>query len=61
MSRLNALPILQPDDAELVAGRRWWRSLEELADAPEFHEYLHREFPENAPSGWQGPVATSCG
>ena len=30
------------------AGRRYWRSLEELADTPEFHEFLHREFPQQA-------------
>ncbi len=29
----------------------YWRSLEELAETPEFLEYLHREFPENA-SEW---------
>ncbi|MEO8495585.1 MAG: TAT-variant-translocated molybdopterin oxidoreductase [Planctomycetota bacterium] len=48
MSRIHALPILPPEKTEPLAGRRWWRSLEELADTPEFHEYLHREFPENA-------------
>ena len=26
-------------------GRLYWRSLGELADTPEFREYLHREFP----------------
>jgi molybdopterin-containing oxidoreductase family iron-sulfur binding subunit len=29
-------------------GRVYWRSLDELADTPEFQELLHREFPENA-------------
>jgi MoCo/4Fe-4S cofactor protein with predicted Tat translocation signal len=28
--------------------RRYWKSLEELADAPGFLEFLHREFPEQA-------------
>ena len=32
-------------------GRLFWRSLGELADTPEFREYLHREFPEQA-SEW---------
>jgi molybdopterin-containing oxidoreductase family iron-sulfur binding subunit len=32
-----------------------WRSLEALADTPEFQQYLHREFPENA-SEWIDPV-----
>jgi molybdopterin-containing oxidoreductase family iron-sulfur binding subunit len=31
-----------------VAGRRYWRSLDELADTPEFKEWLHREFPQGA-------------
>ncbi|MFB3904818.1 MAG: TAT-variant-translocated molybdopterin oxidoreductase [Acidobacteriota bacterium] len=29
-------------------GREYWRTLEELAEAPEFEEYLHREFPGQA-------------
>jgi molybdopterin-containing oxidoreductase family iron-sulfur binding subunit len=29
-------------------GRRYWRSLDELADSPEFTEWLHREFPQGA-------------
>ncbi len=28
-----------------VTGRRYWRSLDELADTPEFKDWLHREFP----------------
>ncbi|HUB87990.1 MAG TPA: TAT-variant-translocated molybdopterin oxidoreductase [Verrucomicrobiae bacterium] len=31
-----------------VTGRRYWRSLDELADMPEFKEWLHREFPQGA-------------
>src|SRR6185295_10337508 len=31
-----------------LKGRTYWRSLEELADTPEFNEYLHREFPSQA-------------
>ena len=31
-----------------LEGRTYWRSLEELADTPEFREYLHREFPAQA-------------
>ncbi len=30
------------------AGRRYWRSLDELADTPEFKDWLHREFPQGA-------------
>src|ERR1700734_58916 len=29
-------------------GKRYWRSLDELADTPEFKEWLHREFPAGA-------------
>jgi molybdopterin-containing oxidoreductase family iron-sulfur binding subunit len=29
-------------------GRTYWRSLDELADTPEFQDLLHREFPEQA-------------
>src|SRR5918994_876637 len=32
-------------------GRLYWRSLGELSDSPQFREYLHREFPEQA-SEW---------
>jgi MoCo/4Fe-4S cofactor protein with predicted Tat translocation signal len=31
-------------------GRTYWKSLEELAGAPQFLEFLHREFPEQASS-----------
>ncbi len=36
-------------------GKRAWRSLDEIAETPEFLELLHREFPENA-SEWSDPV-----
>ncbi len=31
-----------------VQGRTYWKSLEELSETPEFLEFLHREFPEQA-------------
>jgi molybdopterin-containing oxidoreductase family iron-sulfur binding subunit len=31
-----------------ASGRRYWRSLDELADQPEFKDWLHREFPVGA-------------
>ena len=31
-----------------LEGRAYWRSLDEVADTPEFQEYLHREFPAQA-------------
>ncbi len=36
-------------------GRKYWRSLESLAETPEFKEFLYREFPHNA-SEWLDPV-----
>src|SRR5690349_13173663 len=36
-------------------GPRYWRSLEALAETPEFQQFLHREFPANA-SEWLDPV-----
>jgi molybdopterin-containing oxidoreductase family iron-sulfur binding subunit len=35
-------------------GPQYWRSLESIAETPEFQEYLHREFPANA-SEWLDP------
>jgi molybdopterin-containing oxidoreductase family iron-sulfur binding subunit len=40
---------------EGTRGREYWRSLESLAETPEFKEFLHREFPQNA-SEWLDPV-----
>src|SRR5262245_37030941 len=40
---------------EATRGRQYWRSLESLAETPEFQEFLHREFPQNA-SEWLDPV-----
>ncbi len=31
-----------------ATGKRYWRSLDELADTPEFKDWLHREFPVGA-------------
>ena len=39
-----------------TTGRRYWRSLDELADTPEFKEWLHREFPQGA-SEFSDPVS----
>jgi molybdopterin-containing oxidoreductase family iron-sulfur binding subunit len=36
-------------------GRAYWRSLEAVAETPEFQQFLHREFPQNA-SEWLDPV-----
>jgi MoCo/4Fe-4S cofactor protein with predicted Tat translocation signal len=52
----------QPKDIEALRarlegtrGREYWRSLEALSETPEFKEFLHREFPQNA-SEWLDPV-----
>lgn len=41
------LPVLDATKvtAEAVGGKQYWRSLEELADSPEFDEFIHREYP----------------
>jgi MoCo/4Fe-4S cofactor protein with predicted Tat translocation signal len=50
--------ILDPQSSILsprLTGKRYWRSLEELAETEEFQELLHREFPERA-TEWSDPV-----
>ena len=36
-------------------GKSYWRSLEELADSPEFREFVEREYPQQAEE-WTDPV-----
>jgi molybdopterin-containing oxidoreductase family iron-sulfur binding subunit len=36
-------------------GKQYWRSLEELADTPEFREFVEREYPQHAEE-WNDPV-----
>lgn len=36
-------------------GKEYWRSLEEFADTDEFHEFIQREYPDNAEE-WNDPV-----
>src|SRR5215208_3757001 len=36
-------------------GKKYWRSLDELADTPEFREFVAHEFPQQA-EGWNDPV-----
>jgi molybdopterin-containing oxidoreductase family iron-sulfur binding subunit len=36
-------------------GKSYWRSLEELADAPEFREFVEREYPQHAEE-WDDPL-----
>jgi MoCo/4Fe-4S cofactor protein with predicted Tat translocation signal len=44
-----------PASRELT-GRRYWRSLDDLSDTPEFKDWLHREFPQGA-SEFEDPVS----
>ena len=36
------------NDTKIKPGKEYWRSLNQLADTPEFKDFLHREFPEGA-------------
>ncbi len=36
-------------------GKKYWRSLEEFADTPEFHEFIQREYPQHAEE-WDDPI-----
>ena len=48
--------ILALQDAEQPrGGKKYWRSLEELADTPQFREFVAREFPQQA-EGWNDPL-----
>ncbi len=42
-------------DQPVLAAKKYWRSLEELADAPEFREFVEREYPQHAEE-WDDPV-----
>ena len=47
----TARPLDLPEIRERLAdaqGPQFWRSLEEIAQTPEFEELLHREFPQQA-------------
>ena len=45
-----------PTCPEPESGRKYWRSLDELAEAPAFREWVEREFPQGA-SEWSDPVS----
>lgn len=47
----NSVPSFQPG-----SGRTYWRSLDELAETPEFRQWVEREFPQGA-SEWTDPVS----
>src|SRR5215208_2145770 len=43
------------DEETKRGGKKYWRSLEELADTPVFREFVAREFPQQAEE-WHSPV-----
>src|SRR5215208_4200965 len=48
--------ILALQDGEPArGGKKYWRSLEELADTPQFREFVAREFPQQAEE-WHDPI-----
>src|SRR6185503_11662229 len=48
--------ILSLQDADTKrSGKKYWRSLEELADTPQFREFVAREFPQQAEE-WNDPI-----
>src|SRR5215203_1314978 len=48
--------ILSLQDADKPRnGKKYWRSLEELADTPQFREFVAREFPQQAEE-WDDPI-----
>ena len=47
---------IPPTCPEPEFGRKYWRSLDQLADTPEFNQWLEREFPAGA-SEWTDPVS----
>src|SRR5215213_9114571 len=48
--------ILSLQDADAPrTGKKYWRSLEELADTPQFREFVAREFPQQAEE-WNDPI-----
>jgi MoCo/4Fe-4S cofactor protein with predicted Tat translocation signal len=52
----RSLPIYgAPPPTAVGTGKTYWRSLEELIDAPEFREFVQHEFPQQA-EGWDDPV-----
>ena len=55
MSAEGFVPLKDLTRRPASSGRsRYWKSLDELAESPQFLEFLHREFPEQA-SEWNDP------
>src|SRR5712691_6892447 len=53
---LSSMKTIPPTCPEPEFGRKYWRSLDQLAETPEFRQWVEREFPEGA-SEWRDPVS----
>ena len=60
MSSLIMKKIFQHPPKELE-GKKYWRSLEEYSDTPQFREWLEREFPQGAAEMESMASPTSAG
>jgi hypothetical protein len=45
---MSLISIQNPRAGGNATGKKYWRSLNELADTPEFRDWVHQEFPANA-------------
>ena len=54
--RLSPMKTIPPTCPEPEVGRKYWRSLDQLAETPEFRQWVEREFPQGA-SEWTDPVS----
>ena len=54
--RVSSMKTIPPSCPEPETGRKYWRSLDQLAETPEFRTWVEREFPAGA-SEWTDPVS----
>src|SRR6266853_5230208 len=52
--RSSVSSLISIKGAKGASGRQYWRSLDQLADTPDFREWLHREFKDNATEMLEG-------
>src|SRR2546427_6254589 len=53
---VSPMKTIHPACPEPETGRKYWRSLDQLAETPEFRQWMEREFPQGA-SEWTDPVS----
>ncbi|MEL6312355.1 MAG: TAT-variant-translocated molybdopterin oxidoreductase, partial [Pseudomonadota bacterium] len=51
---VGSAPSSESRDSSALTGERYWRSLDEMADTPEFREAMHHEFDGYDPEEIQG-------